>query len=121
MNYDLFPVVGSLSFLYYVPRISHTHTHTHVIIPIYYIIYYYVPYTPMAVSTNRDLRNTLWREKNSPASRLTVDEYVFTLKQFSSLIIPIPIKYARLNYAIGFRFQFSHLSSIIILHSKRGR
>lgn len=69
MNYDLFPVVGSLSFLYYVPRISHTYTHTHGIILLYrytYIIYYYVQYTPMAVSTNRDLRNTLWREKTPP-------------------------------------------------------
>lgn len=67
MNYDLFPVVGSLSFLYYVPRISHTHTHVIILLYRYtYIIYYYVQYKPMAVSTNRDLRNTLWRKKTPP-------------------------------------------------------
>jgi len=45
MNYDLFPVVGSLSFLHYVPRISNTHTHK---------LYYYtdIPILLCAVYTD---------------------------------------------------------------------
>lgn len=70
MNYDLFPVVGSLSFLHYVPRISHTHTHVIILLYRYTYIIYHIQYTPIAVSTNRDLRNTLRREKKLPRVEL---------------------------------------------------
>lgn len=105
MNYDLVPVVGSLSFLY-VPRIYHTHTYD--LILLYLYIYIYVQYTQIAARTKRDLRNTLWRKKTPPRSAGTMDAFVFTPKPFSTLIIPLcGCTYSvcttnRLYYAIGF-------------------
>jgi len=66
MNYDLVPVVGSLSFFICPTYYTYTHTRALLYLDIYCILCAVYTDGAMAVSTKRDLRNTLWR-KNSPA------------------------------------------------------